>query len=275
MSIVFVKFLYFFSKKFQEKEKSLSDSAENVRREKILVFSPAKHNIVLCKGAQEKDVEKQKIKTKGDRIIMSSYRLIVKFPKEALNAIYAAGEMLAITKEVAGNKGKSVTWVATSPFEVNTIEWEEEYLLYSSRQETQSGARISKLSEEQAVSAILYQFENAVFQNAKAADEVGKNEYGVQNAMDMYPYLSFGLAQPVRVNDELQMGNPINAITLPYNHIAVMSPKERVKIFLAANVDNGVVITKEFSNAIEIEYEGSVSERTIEYDCQKGIFIPA
>lgn len=206
---------------------------------------------------------------------MSNYKLIVKFTKDALNAIYTSGERLAITKEVAGNKGKSVTWVSTLPFEVNTIEWEEEYLLYSSRQETQSGAYISKLSEEQAVSGVLYQFENAVFQNAKAADCVGKNEYGVRNEMNMYPYLSFGLAQPVRVNDELQMGNPINAVTLPFNHAAVMAPRERLKVFLAADVDNGVVITREFSNAIDVEYEGSVSEKTIVYDEVNGIFIPA
>ncbi|MCM1387038.1 MAG: hypothetical protein NC231_06910 [Bacillus sp. (in: Bacteria)] len=206
---------------------------------------------------------------------MSSYKLIVKFDKDALNAIYASGERLAITKEVTGNKGKSVIWVSTLPFEVNTIEWEEDYFLYSSRQETQSGAIITKLSEEQAVDNVLYQFENAVFQNAKADDCVNKNEYGVRNEMNMYPYLSFGLAQPVRVNDELQMGNPINVITLPYNHTAVMAPKEKLKVFLAADVDNGVVTTREFSNAIEVAYEGSVSEQTITYDYANGIFIPA
>lgn len=206
---------------------------------------------------------------------MSKYKLVVKLTVDALKAAYAAGEKLAITKEVTGNKGKSVTWVSTLPFETNVIEWEETYMLYASRQETQAGAVISKISEETAICGAMYSFESGFFQNAHSVDCVGKNEYGLQNCMDMYPYLSFGLAQPVRVNDELQMGNPINVVTVPYNHMAVMSPKEKIKVFLAADLDNGVVLTREFSNALEVEYVGNDAEKTVVYDFKSGMFIPA
>ncbi len=206
---------------------------------------------------------------------MSKYKVEIKFATDALKAIYAAGERLAITKEVTGNKGKSVTWVSTLPFENNVIEWEEDYLLYASRQEVQAGAMISKLSEEVGVCGAMYSFESGIFQNARAVECVGKNEYGLQNGMDMYPHLSFGLAQPVRVNDELQMGNPINVLTVPYNHMAVMSPKEKIKVFLAADLDNGVVISREFSNALEVEYVGNETEKTVVYDQKSGMFIPA
>lgn len=206
---------------------------------------------------------------------MFMYKLIVKFAGDALKTIYEAGEKLVITKEVAGNKGKSVTWVSTSPFENNVIEWSEDYLLYASRQETQGGAIINKLSETSAIAGTLSTFRNGTFQDTRSADCVGKNEYGVQNSMNIYPSLCVGIAQPVIVNDELQMGNPINALTLPYNHIAVMSPRETVRISLAANVDNGVVITKEFSNSIVAEYSGEDTEKTIVYDYEQGIFVPA
>lgn len=148
-------------------------------------------------------------------------------------------------------------------------------MLYASRQESEAGAVISKLSEETAICNAMYSFESGIFQDAHSADCVGKNEYGLQNGMDMYPYLSFGLAQPVRVNDELQMGNPINVVTVPYNHMVVMSPKEKIKIFLAADLDNGVVLTREFSNALEVEYVGNDTEKTVAYDFKNGMFIPA
>lgn len=206
---------------------------------------------------------------------MSKYKVTIKFTPKALKAIYAAGERLALTKEVVGNKGKSVTWVSTLPFESNVIEWEEDYLLYASRQETQAGAVISKLSEESAICGTMYSFEDGIFENAHTAECVGKNEYGLQNCMDMYPYLSFGLAQPVRVNDEFQAGNPINVLTVPYNHMAVMSPREKIKIFLAADLDNGVVISREFSNSLEVEYIGTDTEKTVVYDYESGMFVPA
>lgn len=71
------------------------------------------------------------------------------------------------------------------------------------------------------------------------------------------------------------MGNPINVLTVPYNHMAVMSPKEKIKVFLAADLDNGVVISREFSNALEVEYVGNETEKTVVYDQKSGMFIPA
>lgn len=205
---------------------------------------------------------------------MSKYKLNVQFTEDALKVIYASGEKLALTKEVSGDKGTSVIWVSTAPFENNSIEWEKDCLLYSSRQEIQNGATINKLSETEAITGILYDFDSAIFQNAQAASCVGRNEYGVHNDMDDYSALTFGLAQAVMVNGQKKQGNPINAITLPYNHTAVMSPIEKVKVFLGASTDDGVVITREFSNAIEVEFRGDETEKTVTYDFAKGMFIP-
>ena len=205
---------------------------------------------------------------------MSKYKLNVKFTDEALRVIYASGEKLSLTKEVSGDKGKSVIWVATSPFKSNSIEWEQNFLIYSSRQEVQNGATIKKLSDAEAMTGVLYEFEDAIFQNAHADGCVGKNEYGIHNGMEEYSALTFGLAQAVTVNGETQEGNPVNAISIPYNRNCVMSPVEKVKVFLGGHTDNGVVVTKEFSNAICVEFRGNETEKTITYDCVKGMFIP-
>lgn len=56
--------------------------------------------------------------------------------------------------------------------------------------------------------------------------------------------------------------------------MAVMSPIEKIQVFLANDIDDGVVQTKEFSNRIELTYSGNENEKTIKYDEQKGLFVP-
>jgi hypothetical protein len=206
---------------------------------------------------------------------MSNYKLNINFTEEALQVIYKAHQKLALTKAVEGNVGKAVIWVATLPFKSNVVEWEENYMLYSSREEVMNGASIKKLSDTIAIDNVVYDFDSAVFQNAKPSDCVSVNEYAVHNTMSQYDSLTFGLAQEVKVNGQTKQGNPINALTLPYNHTAVMSPVEKVRIFLANSVDDGIVMSKQFSNAIEVEFRGNETEKTITYDAEKGMFIPA
>ncbi|MCH5261840.1 MAG: hypothetical protein J1F42_02920 [Lachnospiraceae bacterium] len=205
---------------------------------------------------------------------MSHYKLNVDFSDAALQSIYGAGMKLAIVKTVEGDKGSPVIWVSTLPFENNTIEWEEEYQLYASRQEAMHGATISKLSETAGITNLSFDFKDGIFQNAHSSDAVGENEYGLRNAMNAYSSLTFGLSEAVRVNGELQKGKPINAVSVLYNHQAVMSPIEKVQVFLANDINDGVVHTREFSNAIEVVYEDNDVEKSIRYDESKGIFVP-
>ena len=205
---------------------------------------------------------------------MSHYKLNVDFSDAALQSIYRAGMKLAIVKSVEGDGGSPVIWVFTPPFENNTIEWEEEYQLYASGQEIMHGATISKLSETAGITNLSFDFKDGIFQNAHSNDRVGANEYSVHNTMNAYPGLTFGLAEAVRVNGELQKGKPINAVSVPYNHHAVMSPVEKVQVFLTNDIDDGVIHTREFCNAIEVVYEDKDDEKSIRYDESKGIFVP-
>lgn len=205
---------------------------------------------------------------------MSKYQLNISFSDEALSTIYAAGQKLAITKTVEGDGGKPVIWVSTLPFESNSIIWENNYELYASRQEAMHGATISKLSETEGRTNLAFDFKDGTFQNAQPNKMVGDNEYGIHNVMNAYPSMTYGLAEAVSVNGEMQMGKPINAILLPYNHTAVMSPVEKIQVFLAGNINDGVVHTTEYSNMIDLTYSGNETEKSIRYDETKGIFIP-
>lgn len=213
-------------------------------------------------------------KNKKENHIMSKYNLNIHFSDAALQTIYAAGQKLALVKTVEGDSGTPVIWVATLPFENNTVEWENNYQLYASREEAMHGATISKLSETAGITNLAFDFQGGIFKNAQPNKMVGSNEYGIHNDMDAYASLTFGLAEAVRVNGEMQTGKPINAILLPYNHTAVMSPVEKVQVFLANSIDDGVVQTREFSNVINLTYTGNETEKSIRYDETKGIFVP-
>ena len=206
---------------------------------------------------------------------MSHYKLNVNFSDTGLKSIYGAGMKLAIVKSVEGNSSVPVIWVSTLPFENNTIEWEQEYQVYASRQEIMHGATISKLSETLGITNLAFDFKAGIFQNAHPDSAVGENEYGIHNAMNEYPALTFGLSEAVRVNGELQKGKPINAVSILYNCTAAMSPIEKVQVFLTNDINDGVVHTREFSNSIEVIYENNDVEKSIRYDESKGIFVPA
>lgn len=205
---------------------------------------------------------------------MSHYKLNISFPDDALNTIYAAKQKLALVKSVEGDSGAPVIWIATAPFESNVVEWNNEFQLYSSRQEAKNGATIRKLSETKAIENHTFDFKDAVFQSSQTDDKIGANKYGVHNSMNEYPSLTFGLAASVSVNGKKEGGKPINAILLPYNHTAVMSPVEKVSVFLASDIDDGVVQTKGYSNMIQLIYSGNQVEKSIRYDTSKGMFVP-
>ena len=207
---------------------------------------------------------------------MPNYKLNIDFSDEALRTIYAAGQKLALVKTVTGDAGQQVTWVATLPFQTNVIEWKNEYMLYAAGHEASNGATIKKLSEvETTDDGCIYDFIDGTFGNAHTDPAVQRNTYGARNEMNQYPYLTVGMAVSATVNGEMKKGNPINAVDLPYNHTAVMSPIESVGIFLATDIDDGMVLTREFGNSLTVEYRGSETEHSVRYDDTSGIFVIA
>lgn len=87
-----------------------------------------------------------------------------------------------------------------------------------------------------------------------------------------YDSLTFGLAQDVTVNGTIHHGSPINVLKVSYNETAVMTPIEKVTVFLAGPQDDGIVLYRHYLNAIEVEFCGDENEKTITYDSQKDIF---
>lgn len=203
---------------------------------------------------------------------MPNYKLNIKLSEEDLKTIYKAEEKIVLVKHTAGNNDSQVAWVTFSPFMNNTVEWENQFAVYSSNTEVQQGAKISKLSDLAATTKVMYSFEQAIFQKPEMVSTVGDNTYAVKNMMDEYDGLTFGLAQDVQVNGQGIVKSPINAVFLPYQQSITMTPIETIDIYLKRDIDDGTVISHVTSVPLTIEYGEGEVEHTVAYSKSAGFF---
>jgi hypothetical protein len=206
---------------------------------------------------------------------MPIYTLNIDFDKTALDTIYKAGEKVTMIKQVAN--GTPVAWVSFYPFENNSVVWEEDYALYASTTEIQSGATIMKMSDEQASEQMMYDFQSGNFGVPVPSGQLSKGMYGVTNMtpIDQAVGLTFGLAQSVQVNGTAYVNKPINADYVPSKHTSTFTPYEVIKLFLGNEINDGMVVSEVFSNALTLTFGGDISELTAKYSAINGSFAQA
>ncbi|MBI2382369.1 MAG: hypothetical protein HYV16_16590 [Gammaproteobacteria bacterium] len=179
---------------------------------------------------------------------MSSYTLNVLFNQADLPTIYAAGQKLIIMKSSPAST--QLAWVAVKPFESNSISWTDDYAMYASQTQIQSGATIQKLSQVATPSGVEYIFENGMFDDPQPYTQ-NPNAYATTN--DFGEALTFGLAQSASVNGSSNMFSPLNAQLVPNLNTAEFIPVEQVIVFLQSNVQNAQVISIVSSPSINVD----------------------
>jgi hypothetical protein len=83
------------------------------------------------------------------------------------------------------------------------------------------------------------------------------------------------LAQTVSVNGTAYQEHPINAIIVPRGNSAIMTPVEKIDVFLAANVNSSTVLSRISSKLTTLTYKEGIIEFTLDYDSMIGKFCPA
>jgi hypothetical protein len=204
---------------------------------------------------------------------MSKYRLNINFERAELDAIYEKHQQVVIVKHIAERKS-AVAWVSFKPLERNAIDWGTDFTLYASSGEIQGGATIHKLSARAGQTQINVIFDNGYFNATQPDNTIGPNSYEVTNQNKDDPKFTFGLSQSVSVNGTELTDLPINAIVVPRGHSALMTPVERIDVFLEVDIDNSMVLSRIDSKSISLAYSGDVVEITIEYDPVHGVFYP-
>jgi hypothetical protein len=203
---------------------------------------------------------------------MANYQLNIQIATQDVQTINAAGQKVAIVKSVGNSSGTPVIWVGFAPFENNQVSWQNQYGVYASSTQVQNGATIFKTSAVNPASAnVYYPFVNGTF-NPPTTPGGGNNTYGITNSYSQ-PF-TFGMAQSVTANGNAFEASPLNAVPVLSNQNALFTPIERVKVFLFANFDNGVIISNITSNALEVDLT-QIANRTIKYDQASGTFLMA
>lgn len=201
---------------------------------------------------------------------MPKYQLNITFEQEDLPTVLDAKEKVTIVKQT--NSDSKVAWVTFSPFLHNNVKWEDNYSLYCSNSEIQSGAVITKLSDISASSGLTYNFNKGVFADPYPDNTLPPNSYGLKNSMAEYKSLVFGLAQDIVVNNQAVPNHPISATEVPYSHTTSFTPYEIVEVYLEANISSSMVVTTTRSKAIVVKFGGEISEITLKYNRTTGEF---
>lgn len=198
------------------------------------------------------------------------YQLNIDFTPADLQTILAAGEQVVITKQTGGSNG-NVAWIAFSPLGSNTVTWTDTYTMYASRSTLQGGATINMLSQAAALETESLPF-NGGFLAADPTIKLSADQYGVENQYNTTPYMVFGLAQSANVSGSAFPASPINATVVPANQSVIFSPLDVIQVFVAANIDNGMVLSNVSSASLTLTFGNGVIEQTVAYNATIGGF---
>ncbi|WP_269583055.1 hypothetical protein [Roseibium sp. Sym1] len=211
---------------------------------------------------------------------MTSYQLQLNIDMETLRYIKAAQQRITLARTVSSSE-PSVVWLTFDPFAANMIEWAEDFWLYASNTQMTSGASILKLSEltpGPALDAGYYPFTAAaVFNQFVGSSDIPQGSFAINNDMppSSYPALTFGLSQTANVNGQVTERKVISAQMVLANQTLLLTPTTRVYVWLQSQFTSGTAIGKIIGKYTVATFGGGVSEISMTYDPNRGIFVPS
>lgn len=205
---------------------------------------------------------------------MPSYELDITFDQAGLSALSAAGQSVTIVKQSSG--GKPTAWITFTPQMTNVITWTEQYSVYSSTTNAQSGAVIITSSQATAIAGSSYTLNNAGYFNTGVAGAVGPTQYQVINndpnlLISGTAMVTAGLVQGASVNGSTVLA-PICAAGVLYNQTALFTPIETIQVYTSSYSNNGIVISQVAGNALTVQYTTN-PKASITYNDQQNQFI--
>jgi len=207
---------------------------------------------------------------------MSTFTLRTSFTNADLEGFYATGTNIVVAK-ASGSSAPNVAWIVYQPLITNMMTWEEKYGIYASTVDIKNGVILTQMSQSPfpAIDGKAYILQhNCVF---TPASEGGiPNSYCVLNDFDNLPrgYLTMGLFQDAILNGVTKTGSAVSATAVPYKGTAVMTPFTSVYLWSQTQVRSSMVVTNVTSRMTKVDFGGSVTEVSLQYDPSAGIFVP-
>jgi len=191
---------------------------------------------------------------------MTTYQLTINLDQAAVQEITEAGQAITLAQDVtsfvesgdtreAVTSKPSVAWLAFSPFENNTVQWNDEVNLYASTGSLTVGSVLTVNSQttDPVQLGDLYPFQGGLFGTASTGVT---GSYGAANQEQGTAYL-FGLLAAATVNDTATSG-PLDAADVLYDENGYFYPATNVYVFLSSASENGTVLPEIPGNALQI-----------------------
>jgi len=171
---------------------------------------------------------------------MSNFELSIQFTQSDTRTINNDGVVVSIVKGIHESAADpKPLWVAFAPFEKNTVTWEGVYGVYASPDPVQHETVISASSTQYPANpGVIYPFLSNVFDSPEGSVQPGN--YAVENHAG--ERLTFGLLQGVTANGSKFDANPVNAVAIENQDMAVFEPTETISVFLHKKTDLGTII---------------------------------
>ncbi|WP_394830085.1 hypothetical protein LVJ94_26615 [Pendulispora rubella] len=209
---------------------------------------------------------------------MPGYTLNLGIDQESLKIITAAQQQIVLARPVDG-ASPNVVWVAFRPFEDNSVTWVEEFGLYASTTEFQSGAEIVKMSHTDfpAQDGMYYSFDatatfSGPFSGAQAPPLGSYRTYNNMPEKD-YPALTFGLQQVATVNGKPTLPTPVNAVSVLANEQVTFTPLTTVYAWLQSTIVSATMISDVQGNSAKVVFGDGVTTASLRYDPTAGRFV--
>lgn len=200
---------------------------------------------------------------------MPSYQLQINIDPSHVEQIVKAGQQVVMMKQVTGN-GTPLAWLAFSPYQSNTVNWQDQYAVFASQSQIQSGATISQLASRNATQRTAYGFDNNIFNVAPARSVLTSGMYETINQSDHT--LTFGLAQAATLNGTDVGSNALFAGSLLPGQWLDMTPYETVSVFLYNNTKSAMCLGTVMGPSLAVTFGGATTSQTISFDYKLGGF---
>jgi hypothetical protein len=208
---------------------------------------------------------------------MSNYQLNIAFDHAGLAAITQADQSVTIVKQTSAG-GKPVAWISFKPQQQNIITWTEQYAVYCSTTNIQSGAQIVTSSTANAVGGSSYTINSSGDFNSGVSGATDANTYEIINQdpllmVNGIEMVTAGLVQAATVGGSL-ITAPMCATPILYNQSGFFTPIETIQVFTSYYSNNGMVISNVAGNALTVQYTTNTTA-SIKYNDQTNTFIEA
>ncbi|WP_437588275.1 hypothetical protein [Sorangium sp. So ce1000] len=207
---------------------------------------------------------------------MTQYQIDISIDSAGLQAIYGAGQRVAVVKGVASLVDAArlaalppvtVGWLVFQPLQTNQITWTESYAVYASSSALPPGAVIDVGAWSPAAEpGWIYTLEDG--QISAAAGGVADAFTAVNQMRNGF---CFGLLQEAVVNGA-PVCTPESALPVLYNESAVLAPSASAWIFLTSAASGGTVLYRVPDTALSLTLTSQSPTATVGFNDHDNTF---